>query len=167
MIRITAALALTGLAAAAGDAAFFETRIRPLLARQCYSCHAQTAMAGLRLDSREGLLRGGKSGAAVEPGKADASLLIQAVTHSHGKLKMPPGRKLAEREIADLRAWVEDGASWPAEASGDGKALWSLRPVAEAGGGVNRWPDRGAVGGRGAAAGAGGGQADAAAPGDL
>jgi mono/diheme cytochrome c family protein len=129
MIRITAALALTGLAAAAGDAAFFETRIRPLLARQCYSCHAQTAMAGLRLDSREGLLRGGKSGAAVEPGKADASLLIQAVTHSHGKLKMPPGRKLAEREIADLRAWVEDGASWPVEASGDGKALWSLRPV--------------------------------------
>ncbi len=129
MIRLTAALALTGLAAAAGDAAFFETRIRPLLARQCYSCHAQTAMAGLRLDSREALLRGGKSGAAVEPGKADASLLIQAVTHSHGKLKMPPVRKLAEREIADLRAWVEDGANWPAESTGDGKVLWSLRPV--------------------------------------
>jgi mono/diheme cytochrome c family protein len=129
MFRSTAVLVLTGLAAAAGDAAFFETRIRPLLAKQCYSCHAQTAMAGLRLDSREGLLRGGKSGAAVEPGKADASLLIQAVTHSHGKLKMPPGRKLAEREIADLRAWVEDGASWPVEVSGDGKALWALRPV--------------------------------------
>src|SRR5215203_7552814 len=46
----------------------FETRVRPLLAANCYACHADAAMAGLRVDSREGLLRGGETGPALVPG---------------------------------------------------------------------------------------------------
>jgi mono/diheme cytochrome c family protein len=129
MIQRWTVLALFGLVAAGKDAVFFETRIRPLLAKHCFSCHGQTEMAGLRLDSRERLLRGGKSGPAVVPGKADSSLLVQAVEHRHSRLQMPPGRKLGDRDLADLRDWVEAGAIWPEERSEGGKALWSLRPV--------------------------------------
>ncbi|MBL8236552.1 MAG: PSD1 domain-containing protein [Bryobacterales bacterium] len=130
MIHRWAILALFGLAAAGKDAVFFETRIRPLLARHCYSCHGQTEMAGLRMDSRERIVRGGKSGPALVPGKAEDSLLLQAVEHRHTKLKMPPGRKLGDNELADLREWINAGAVWPEErGASDGKALWSLRPV--------------------------------------
>ncbi len=141
MKTLLAVLAVFGLAAAGKDAVFFETRIRPLLAKHCYSCHGQTEMAGLRLDSRERLLRGGRSGPAVVPGKADASLLLQAVEHRHAKLRMPPGgKKLGERELMDLREWVAAGAVWPEERGGDGKALWSLRPVRKpAGAGIDEF----------------------------
>jgi hypothetical protein len=135
MTRSLAVLALLSLAAAGKDAVFFETRIRPLLAKHCYSCHGQTEMAGLRLDSRERILRGGKSGPALVLGKADESLLLQAVEHRNAKLKMPPGRKLEDKEIADLRTWVTDGAVWPEERGGGEKALWSLRPVKKPAGG--------------------------------
>lgn len=129
MTKSLAIFALFGLAAIGKDALFFETRIRPLLAKHCYSCHGQMEMAGLRLDSRERLLRGGKSGPGLVPGKAEQSLILQAVEYRHAKLKMPPGRKLADNELADLRTWVTSGAEWPEERAAGGKALWSLRPV--------------------------------------
>lgn len=129
MTKRLAVLALFGLAAAGKDAVFFETRIRPVLAKHCYSCHGQTEMAGLRLDSRESMLRGGKSGPAILPGHAEESLFLQAVEHRHAKLKMPPGRKLADSELADLRTWVASGAVWPEERGTGGKGLWSLQPV--------------------------------------
>ena len=63
--------------------AFFEKNVRPLLASRCYGCHSSKLdkpMSGLLLDSRAGMLRGGKSGAPViVPGKPDESLLISAV----------------------------------------------------------------------------------------
>src|SRR5262245_41706597 len=67
---------------------FFETRIRPVLAENCYSCHTQLQTSGLRVDSRASLLRGGNSGPAIRPGNPDESLLIQAVRHAHPRLKM-------------------------------------------------------------------------------
>jgi hypothetical protein len=125
LLRLTV-LALFGLAAAGKDAAFFETRIRPVLAKRCYSCHGQMEMAGLRLDSRERMLRGGKSGPAVVPGKAEGSLLVAAVETA----KMPPGRKLDAKEVADLREWVSSGAVWPEERGASG---WQDALVAAAG----------------------------------
>src|SRR6185369_5188118 len=78
--------------------AFFEKNIRPLLAANCYGCHSarlDKPMGGLLLDSRAGMLRGGKSGvAAIVPGKPDDSLLLSAVL-GKSELKMPPGKKLA------------------------------------------------------------------------
>src|SRR5262245_4665606 len=57
--------------------AFFEKSIRPVLVKECYSCHATTAekvRAGLTLDTRDGIRKGGDSGPAVVPGDTKNSL---------------------------------------------------------------------------------------------
>lgn len=93
---------------------FFETRIRPLLAKRCFSCHSAKAAklkAGLYMDSRAALLKGGESGVAIVPGKPDQSLIIQAVRYE--SYEMPPDGKLRNEEIATLTKWVEMGAPWP------------------------------------------------------
>ena len=93
---------------------FFEARVRPVLANNCYSCHTENKLGGLRVDSRSALLEGGKSGGAIVPGKPDASLLIKAVMQTDDKLKMPmAGGKLKDNEIADLKYWIQIGAPWP------------------------------------------------------
>ncbi len=117
----------------------FEMRVRPLLAKQCYSCHTQTKLGGLRLDSRETILKGGNSGAAAVAGNPDQSLLIQAVRHSHERLKMPPSGKLKPEEIAALEDWIRQGLYWPEEStksapagyviSQEQRAFWSFQPV--------------------------------------
>src|SRR5213078_146470 len=84
-----------------------------ILQSQCGACHSgAAAMSGLRLDSRDALLKGGNRGSAVKPGSAAGSLLIQAVQHS-GKLAMPPGKTLAKEESDLLARWVDSGAAWP------------------------------------------------------
>src|SRR5207248_6508798 len=94
---------------ASGD--FFEARIRPLLAANCYDCHTDQRMGGLRLDSREALLKGGRSGPAIVPGDPDKSLLITAVRQT-GTLKMPKGGVLNPDEVNALVDWVRAGAAW-------------------------------------------------------
>jgi len=98
-------------------------------------------MGGLQLDTREHVLKGGQDGAAIVPGDPDHSLLIQAVRQTHPRIKMPPGGKLSEAEIADLATWVKEGAIWGASApakteSGPAyvirpaqRAFWSFQPV--------------------------------------
>ena len=86
---------------------FFEKKIRPVLATHCYECHggAGKLRGGLRLDSREALIKGGDSGPAVVIGKPDESRLIQFVRHQ-GKA-MPKGKpKLAEAHIDALTQWI-------------------------------------------------------------
>jgi mono/diheme cytochrome c family protein len=121
---------------------FFESRIRPILVNNCYACHTNSQLGGLRLDSREAMLKGGKSGAALLPGDPDKSLLIRAVRQTEA-LKMPMGGKLNDAQIDDLVAWVKAGATWPqvsgatATASANGKYaipperknFWSLQPL--------------------------------------
>src|ERR1700683_1501379 len=113
------ALAALALAAtpAPDSADFFEARIRPVLANNCFTCHAASELGGLRLDSREAILKGGKSGPAIVAGDPDKSLLIRAVRQTDPKLKMPMGGKLKDQEIEDLVAWVKAGANWPATAA--------------------------------------------------
>jgi hypothetical protein len=97
--------------------AFFESKIRPVLADKCYHCHsAESQQAGrlkaeLLLDTRDGMLKGGESGPAVVPGDTGKSLLIDAV--SHNGLEMPPEGKLPTNVIADFTAWVAMGAPDP------------------------------------------------------
>src|SRR5260221_2776238 len=94
---------------------FFETNVRPVLVDRCYQCHGpEMQKAKLRVDSRAGLLRGGKSGPALQAGNPDDSLMIQAIRHSED-LQMPPRMKLPAKPIADLTAWVKMGAPWPDE----------------------------------------------------
>src|SRR5690242_19096700 len=99
-VKFIGMLVLCGCAAAAENPAeFFEMRVRPVLAKNCYGCHTSTHMGGLQLDSREHALKGGNSGAAIVPGRSDRSLLVQAITQQHEKFKMPPGGKLQNDDI--------------------------------------------------------------------
>jgi Protein of unknown function (DUF1553)/Protein of unknown function (DUF1549)/Planctomycete cytochrome C len=117
-------LAATGPAAFGGFTAddlsaveWFETKVRPILVDNCYTCHsAETKPAGgLRVDDRSGLLTGGNTGPAVVPGNPQASLLLQRVAHSDTKRRMPKeGQPLSHEQIAALRLWVKEGAHWPA-----------------------------------------------------
>jgi mono/diheme cytochrome c family protein len=90
---------------------YFENQVRPVLADKCYSCHADDAVAGLRVDSRAAIVRGGKSGPAIVPGDPDNSLLIKAVEQT-GTLRMPKGGKLTAAEVKILADWVKMGAPW-------------------------------------------------------
>lgn len=99
---------------------FFEKKIRPVLADACYKCHAEDSekvKGGLVVDSKQGLLAGGDSGAAVVPGDLRKSLLIQAVRWEDKDLQMPPKEKLSDEAIADLEKWVKMGAPDPREGS--------------------------------------------------
>ena len=121
--------------------AFFESKIRPVLAGNCYACHTGVQSGGLRLDSRADVLKGGKSGPAVVPGKPEESLLLQVARHAEGRPKMPPAGRLGDDEIRDLATWVRDGAVWPAkeavtvskgpayQITPQQRAFWSFQPV--------------------------------------
>jgi len=103
-------------AATAEGLAFFEKRIRPLLATRCYECHsaeAKTIEANLLVDSAPGMLHGGDKGPAVVPGDLDQSLLMKAVRYDDDELQMPPDGKLSAQEIADLEEWIRLGAPDP------------------------------------------------------
>lgn len=97
----------------AGTPEFFENRIRPILANNCFGCHTNSQLGGLRLDALDGMKKGGKRGPAIVPGDVENSLLIKAVRQTDPALKMPYGGKLKASEIADLEAWVKAGAAWP------------------------------------------------------
>src|SRR5260370_9286346 len=94
-------------AQAENSADFFETRIRPVLANNCYSCHTDSKLGGLRVDSRVALLAGGKAGPAIVPGRPDESPLIKAGRLGDPKLKTPMGSpRLQDTETSDLPYWV-------------------------------------------------------------
>ncbi len=117
----------------------FESKVRPILAKNCFACHTSSKMGGLDMRDRASLIHGGKHGTAVVPGDPSHSLLVQAIRHEHESLKMPPSGKLAESEIAVLSKWVESGAVWPERSSlpktnayvitPEQRAFWSFRPV--------------------------------------
>ncbi|MBS1833334.1 MAG: DUF1549 domain-containing protein, partial [Acidobacteria bacterium] len=101
----------------AGSPEFFETKVRPVLATNCFGCHTNGAMGGLRLDTAEAMLKGGKRGPSIDVKNLDASLLLTAIRHTEPSLKMPMGNKLKDAEIADIAAWVKAGAPWPKSAA--------------------------------------------------
>lgn len=115
---------------------FFEARVRPLLVEHCQRCHgAKKQEAGLRLDSRSALLKGGDSGPAAVAADPEKSLIISAVRHLNG-LEMPPGKKLENTDIEILERWVKAGLAWPEEPAVVGQNLqelqarhWAFQPV--------------------------------------
>src|SRR5438067_1461222 len=91
---------------------FFENRIRPVLVERCYKCHSgamKQSKGGLKLDSREHVLKGGDSGPAVVPGRPEGSLLIRAIRRTDKDLKMPPAadNKLSPAQVEDFVAWIK------------------------------------------------------------
>ena len=101
----------------AKGAAFFESKIRPVLVKECYQCHSAEAArnkklrGGLQLDTRDGIRKGGDGGPAVVPGDPKKSLLLAAMRHDPAVEKMPPNGKLADGVIADFTKWIESGAT--------------------------------------------------------
>src|SRR5262249_53501975 len=80
--------------------------IQPILIANCAKCHqGNAAPAELRLDSPEGLLKGGTSGKAVLPGDADKSLLLARIADPNGNNRMPPGGQLTAAQIDTIKRW--------------------------------------------------------------
>jgi len=119
---------------------FFETHIRPLLAESCYECHGKEKQeSSLRLDTWEGLRRGGRSGAVVSSGQPAQSLLLTAVRYADPDLQMPPEQRLTKQQIAKLEQWIRLGVPHPDAADipvavkkkrislENGRRFWSFR----------------------------------------
>ena len=118
LFSVTLALLINERAAAqripADQLKFFESKIRPVLVRECYSCHSDKAgqrKGGLRVDTKARLEVGGETGPAIVPGSLEDSLLWNAINHED--FVMPPRKKLSNREIADFKSWIEMGAPDP------------------------------------------------------
>lgn len=146
-----AIIACAGFAAAAlspAELEFFEKRIRPVLASECYECHgAERQDAGLRLDFREGILEGGDSGPALIAGNPERSLLLRSMRHPDPDQRMPKNRAaVPTAAIADFEKWIEGGAPDPrdvAPTAGEASAAdweavfevrrqwWSFQPVTD------------------------------------
>ncbi|MSR56567.1 MAG: DUF1553 domain-containing protein [Planctomycetaceae bacterium] len=126
--------------------AFFENKVRPILVARCFECHSDKKQeAGLRLDSREALLKDGDSGPAVVAGKPEESRLIEVIGYGDA-IKMPPKEKLPDDQIATLTEWIKIGAPFRAGKTADAPALgqmatpegidtargthWSYQPIA-------------------------------------
>lgn len=126
--------------------AFFESKIRPVLVKECFGCHSDRTgkvRGGLRLDTKQSMLLGGGSGPAIVPGKPEESLLLQSMMHDG--LAMPPKRKLSDKVIADFRYWIETGAPDPRKTAAAAvnstvsktdiqrarKSFWAYQPVAK------------------------------------
>lgn len=111
-----ALLALSNRAASAPrgrEKEFFDTRVWPVLQKNCLLCHGGAKIrGGLEITSRAALLRGGEHGPAVVPGDPGRSLLLRAILYQ-GDIRMPPRGKLDRRTIDDLAEWIRRGAPWP------------------------------------------------------
>jgi len=124
----------------AAGVALFEAKIRPVLVRECYSCHAAGAKSvkgGLRLDSRAAVRAGGESGPVLVPGKPEESPIMEALRHEG--LAMPPKGKLPDGVIADFERWIRLGAPDPRDGEAGptapaaidveaGRQFWAYQP---------------------------------------
>lgn len=127
------------------DIEFFERKIRPILVTHCYECHSADSkkLGGqLLLDSRDGILKGGESGAVISAGHPEGSLLIKAIRYDDDSVRMPPKGKMPETAIHDLEEWVKRGAvdprdkstvkkdslPWP-DVMRERSDWWSLKPI--------------------------------------
>ncbi len=94
---------------------FYARHLYPVLDANCVSCHGEQKVKGhLRLDSYDGLMRGGSDGAVVIPGHPERSTLYQRITLPVDDKKFMPsdGRPpLKPEEIAWIKAWIQQGAS--------------------------------------------------------
>lgn len=123
---------------------FFEDQAWPIIERECLPCHGggDRIRGGFRIDAREGLLRGGDRGPAIDETSPADSLLLRMISWESDDYQMPPKGRLTDEEIAILTEWVLQGTTWadgvgadlPAdafetEAIPDGGNWWAWQPL--------------------------------------
>lgn len=113
---------------------FFETKIRPVLAERCFSCHAgEKSKGGIRLDRRDSVFKSSEEPLIV-PGHPEKSLLVKVIRHEgDSKMPPPPKAKLSDQAINDITTWIKLGAVWPEDATKtavvDPRRHWAFQPV--------------------------------------
>lgn len=119
------------LPAAAAGTVDFVRDVQPILETSCIRCHgAEKPKGGFRLDSRDGAVAGGDSGAAVITGSSAKSPLIHYVARLMPDMEMPPkgkGDPLTTEQVGVLRAWIDQGMVWVEQGS---KMRFSFTPMA-------------------------------------
>ncbi len=103
---------------------FFEKEVRPLLVKRCFECHGNVGddlKGGLRLDSRDGVIKGGDTGPSLDIAHPEKSLLLDAIRYGE-TYQMPPKTKLPAEELAILEKWIMAKAPWPAESKTESAA---------------------------------------------
>lgn len=132
-------LPLLPLAAAAQ---VYPKDVGSLINEKCLQCHGSSAkMGGLDLETKDGLLKGGKHGAAVVAGNASESLLYKHLTGQVQPL-MPFGGRLNGEQVGTFKAWIDAGAKWeagtavtsssaPRKFTDAQKRYWLFQPVAK------------------------------------
>jgi hypothetical protein len=112
-IRLTIPIAcaiLAGNCFAAEADALFEKSVRPLLETKCYDCHSARSdevKGNLRLDSLEGILRGGNNGPAIVAGDFENSFLLRAIRYQEADFQMPPSGRLPDSDVSAVESWVK------------------------------------------------------------
>ena len=136
------AIGLRAESPSADDIVFFEKDVLPILKANCFACHGseKKLQGGLKLTSREDILKGGESGPAVDLKKTGESLILQAINYDG--LMMPPKGKLSKTQIDTLTKWVTRGLAWSEKAAAaaakahgppvvddEARSFWAFRPV--------------------------------------
>jgi hypothetical protein len=129
----SAAFASSGLSAASTNTVDFTHDIQPILSQKCLSCHGPRKQEGhLRWDNKENAIAGGEHGPDIVVGNSARSRVIEMVTSTDPDLVMPQkGDPLTAEQIGLLRAWIDQGAPWPASASvqiANGRNHWAFTP---------------------------------------
>lgn len=125
-----------------GDIVAFEKEVLPILKANCFACHGaeKKLQGGLKLTSREDILKGGESGPAVDLKKPNESLILLAINYDG--IMMPPKGKLSKSQIDSLTKWVTRGLAWSEKAASaaakthgapvvdeEARNFWAFRPV--------------------------------------
>ena len=97
----------------------FDRDVRPIFESSCFRCHGpEKPKSKFRLDNRESALKGGENNKDdIVPGDSAKSRLIHYVARLAEDLEMPPegkGEPLTPEQVGLLRAWIDQGAQWPA-----------------------------------------------------
>jgi mono/diheme cytochrome c family protein len=125
---------LTASTSALADGPRLPDRVATILERRCVGCHQEPSpKGGLSLATRSSALKGGRNGSAVVAGKPQESILLDMITGDPPEMPRK-GQALTEQEVAAIRAWIEQGASWPegtvlTDRRFDGQHWWSLEPL--------------------------------------
>ncbi len=124
---------VTKLAPPATEPIDYDRDIKPIFEASCFRCHGpERPKSGFSLENRTSALKGGKNGVDIVPGDSAKSPLIHYVSRLVEDMEMPPAEKgtpLTPREIGLLRAWIDQGATYPDSASGSARMLFQLTPM--------------------------------------